>query len=137
MFVFVFVCANLYLYSCICICICVLVFVFDHDDLLFWFIFDENPFLRLRLALHEYLESAQGGEPNSRTERPKVVPRVPNRRFLMCDPNKFAFEGIADQKIALSVLVIFWPPDPIQCVCYTRKLAPQALLCSQGMLETP
>ena len=53
MFVFVFVCANLY--SCICICICVLVFVFDHDDLLFWFIFDENPFLRLRLALHEYL----------------------------------------------------------------------------------
>ena len=61
MFVFVFVCANLYLYSCICICICVLVFVFDHDDLLFWFIFDENPFLRLRLALHEYLESAQGG----------------------------------------------------------------------------
>ena len=60
-FVFVFVCANLYLYSCICICICVLVFVFDHDDLLFWFIFDENPFLRLRLALHEYLESAQEG----------------------------------------------------------------------------
>ena len=59
MFVFVFVCANLYLYSCICIC--VLVFVFDHDDLLFWFIFDENPFLRLRLALHEYLESAQEG----------------------------------------------------------------------------
>ena len=58
-FVFVFVCANLYLYSFICIC--VLVFVFDHDDLLFWFIFDENPFLRLRLALHEYLESAQGG----------------------------------------------------------------------------
>ena len=55
MFVFVFVCANLYLYSCICICIGVLVFVFDHDDLLFWFIFDENPFLRLRLALHEYL----------------------------------------------------------------------------------
>ena len=55
----------------------------------------------------------------------------------MCDPNKFAFEGIADQKIALSVLVIFWPPDPIQCVCYTLKLAPKALLCSQGMLETP
>ena len=50
----------------------------------------------------------------------------------MCDPNKFAFEGIADQKIALSVLVIFWP----QCVCYTLKLAPPALLCSQGMLET-
>ena len=54
-FVFVFVCANLYLYLCICICICVFVFVFDHDYLLFWFIFDENPFLRLRLALHEYL----------------------------------------------------------------------------------
>ena len=53
MFVFVFVCANLYLYSCICIC--VLVFVFDHDDLLFWFIFDENPFLRLRLASHDNL----------------------------------------------------------------------------------
>ena len=53
MFVFVFVCANLYLYSCICIC--VLVFVFDHDDLLFWFIFDENPFLRLSLASHDNL----------------------------------------------------------------------------------
>ena len=52
-FVVVFVCANLYLY--LCICICVFVFVFDHDYLLFWFIFDENPFLRLRLALHEYL----------------------------------------------------------------------------------
>ena len=45
----------LYLYVRICICICVFVFVFDHDYLLFWFIFDENPFLRLRLALHEYL----------------------------------------------------------------------------------
>ena len=45
-----------------------------------------------------------------------MVPRVPNRRFLMCDPNKFAFEGIADQKIALSVLVIFWPPDPKMCL---------------------
>ena len=44
-----------YLYLCICICICVFVFVFDHDYLLFWFTFDENPFLRLRLALHEYL----------------------------------------------------------------------------------
>ena len=55
MFVFVFVCANLYLYSCICICICVFVFVFDHDHLLFWFIFDENPFLRLRLASHDNL----------------------------------------------------------------------------------
>ena len=61
MFVFVFVCANLYLYSCICIC--VLVFVFDHDDLLFWFIFDENPFLRLRLALHEYLGVSCGTRP--------------------------------------------------------------------------
>ena len=60
MFVFVFVCANLYLYSCICICIGVLVFVFDHDDLLFWFIFDENPFLRLSLALHEYLATERG-----------------------------------------------------------------------------
>ena len=58
MFVFVFVCANLYLYSCICIC--VLVFVFDHDDLLFWFIFDENPFLRLRLASHDNLGVAIG-----------------------------------------------------------------------------
>ena len=55
----------------------------------------------------------------------------------MCDPNKTAFEGIADQKIALSVLVIFWPPDPIQWVSYTLKLAPKALPCSQGMLETP
>ena len=55
MFVFVFVCANLYLYSCICICIGVLVFVFDHADLLFWLIFDENPFLRLRLASHDNL----------------------------------------------------------------------------------
>ena len=59
-FVFVFVCANLYLYLCICICICVFVFVFDHDYLLFWFIFDENPFLRLRLALHEYLGVFRG-----------------------------------------------------------------------------
>ena len=54
-FVFVFV------YLCICICICVFVFVFDHDYLLFWFIFDENPFLRLRLALHEYLGVLAGG----------------------------------------------------------------------------
>ena len=52
-FVFVFV----YL----CICICVFVFVFDHDHLLFWSIFDENPFLRLSLALHEYLGVLAGG----------------------------------------------------------------------------
>ena len=58
-FVFVFVCANLYLYLCICICICVFVFVFDHDYLLFWFMFDENPFLRSRLVLHEYLGTVQ------------------------------------------------------------------------------
>ena len=51
----------LYLYARICICICVFVFVFDHDHLLFWFIFDENPFLRLRLALHEYLGVLAGG----------------------------------------------------------------------------
>ena len=62
-FVFVFVCANLYLYLCICICICVFVFVFDHDYLLFWFIFDENPFLRLRLVLHEYLGVSRGTRP--------------------------------------------------------------------------
>ena len=60
-FVFVFVCAYLYLCVRICICICVFVFVFDHDYLLFWFIFDENPFLRLRLALHEYLGVLAGG----------------------------------------------------------------------------
>ena len=60
-FVFVFVCAYLYLCVRICICICVFVFVFDHDHLLFWFIFDENPFLRLRLALHEYLGVLAGG----------------------------------------------------------------------------
>ena len=53
-FVFVFVFVYL------CICICVFVFVFDHDHLLFWFIFDENPFLRLRLALHEYLATERG-----------------------------------------------------------------------------
>ena len=47
-----------------------------------------------------------------------MVPRVQNRRFLMCDPNKFAFEGIADQKIALSVLVIFWPQDPKMCLLH-------------------
>ena len=50
----------LYLYVRICIRICVFVFVylylvFDHDYLLFWFIFDENPFLRLRLASHDNL----------------------------------------------------------------------------------
>ena len=55
----------LYLYVRICIRICVFVFVylylvFDHDYLLFWFIFDENPFLRLRLALHEYLATERG-----------------------------------------------------------------------------
>ena len=54
-FVFVFVYATLYLYLCICLCICVCVFVFDHGYLLFWFIFDENPFLRLRMALHDNL----------------------------------------------------------------------------------
>ena len=58
-FVFVFVCAYLYLYSCICICICGFVFVCDHDYPLFWFIFDENPFLRLELAWHEYLGSVK------------------------------------------------------------------------------
>ena len=42
------------------ICICVFAFVFDHDYVLFWFIFDENPFLRLRLALHEYLGTDLG-----------------------------------------------------------------------------
>ena len=57
--VFVFVCAYLYLYWCIC----VFVFVFDHDYLLFWFIFDENPFLRLRLVLHEYLGVSRGTRP--------------------------------------------------------------------------
>ena len=55
MFVFVL---NVRICICICvfgICICVFAFVFDHDYVLFRFIFDENPFLRLRLALHEYL----------------------------------------------------------------------------------
>ena len=60
-FVFVSVCAYLYLYSCLCICICVFVFVCDHDYPLFWFIFDENPFLRLELAWHEYLGSVTDG----------------------------------------------------------------------------
>ena len=62
-FVFVFVCAYLYLYLylCICICICLCVCVCDHDHLLSWFIFDENPFLRLSLALHEYLGVLGGG----------------------------------------------------------------------------
>ena len=59
-FAFVFVCANLYLYLCIRICICVFVFAFDHDYLLFWFIFDENPFLRLRLASHDNLGVFKG-----------------------------------------------------------------------------
>ena len=59
-FVFVFVCAHLYLCVRICICICVFVFVFDHDYLLFWFIFDENPFLILRLALHDNLGVFKG-----------------------------------------------------------------------------
>ena len=45
----------------ICICICVFVFVFDHDHLLFGFMFDESPFLRLRMALHEYLGVLGGG----------------------------------------------------------------------------
>ena len=62
-FVFVFVCAYLYLCVRICICICVFVFVFDHDHLLFWFIFDENPFLRLRLASHDNLGVSRGGGP--------------------------------------------------------------------------
>ena len=61
-FVFVFVCANLYFYLCICICICVFVFVFDHDHLLFWLIFDENPFLRLRLASHDNLGVFKGNQ---------------------------------------------------------------------------
>ena len=52
-FVFVFV----YLF----ICICVFVFVFDHDHLLFGFMFDESPFLRLTMALHEYLGVLGGG----------------------------------------------------------------------------
>ena len=59
-FVFVFVCANLYLYLCICICICLSVFVLDHDYLLFGFIFDENPFLRLRLGSHDNLGFFRG-----------------------------------------------------------------------------
>ena len=35
-----------------CSFVCIKVFVFDHDHLLFWFIFDENPFLRLSVASH-------------------------------------------------------------------------------------
>ena len=50
-----FVSVRVCVYLCLCIRICAFVFVFDQDYLLFWFIFDENPFLRLRLALHEYL----------------------------------------------------------------------------------
>ena len=51
----------MYLYLCICIFVGLFVFAFDYDYLLFWFIFDENPFLRLSLALHEYLGVLGGG----------------------------------------------------------------------------
>ena len=75
--------------------------------------------------------------PNSRMERPKVVPRVPNRRFLIWDPGKSAIKAVADEKIHLSVLVIFLASGPKNEPNSPLKLAPQALLCSQGMLETP
>ena len=64
--IFVYLCICVFVYLCICvfvylcICNCVFAFVFDHHYLLFWFIFDENPFLRLSLALHEYLATEQG-----------------------------------------------------------------------------
>ena len=60
MFVFVL---NVRICICICvfgICICVFAFVFDHDYVLFWFIFDENPFLRLRLGSHDNLGFFRG-----------------------------------------------------------------------------
>ena len=75
-FVFVFVCANLYLYLCICICICVFVFVFDHDYLMFWFIFDENPFLRLRLASHDNLGFFSGKRAVSRRRNVRDTFRI-------------------------------------------------------------
>ena len=58
-FVFVFVCASLYLYLCLFICICDYLYLYLVMTT-FWvrFIFDENPLLRLRMALHEYLGSA-------------------------------------------------------------------------------
>ena len=74
MFVFVFVCANLYL--CICICICVFLFVFDHDYLLFWFIFDENSFLRLRLASHDNLGFFSGKRAVSRRRNVRDTFRI-------------------------------------------------------------
>ena len=84
MFVFVL---NVRICICICvfgICICVFAFVFDHDYVLFWFIFDENPFLRIMLALYGYLASEL-----VRTEKPpKLFLRVPNPGFFMWDLSK-------------------------------------------------
>ena len=57
MCVFVFAFVYLYLYLCTCICI------WSWLPFNFWFIFDENPFLRLTLALHEYLGVLAGGAP--------------------------------------------------------------------------
>ena len=97
----VFVFVYWYLYLCICICIWSrLTFVLVH----FWW--KSIPEIKAGFAWILRVGTG-GGEPNSRTERPKVFPRVANRRFLSCDLRKFAFEGIADQKIALTVLVIF------------------------------
>ena len=76
MFVFVL---NVRICICICvfgICICVFAFVFDHDYVLFRFIFDENPFLRLRLASHDNLGFFSGKRAVSRRRNVRDTFRI-------------------------------------------------------------
>ena len=77
----------------------------------------------------------------SATERPRLFPRVSLGSFLIARVHKIVELGQNEQKSSLfclsrclasgpKVSLTLWVNDPL-------KLARQALLCSQGMLETP
>ena len=107
-FVFVFVCAHLYLCVRICICICVFVFVFDHDHLLFWFIFDENPFLRLRLASHDNLGVSRGGGPFLGDGTSETLSKgIPAQLFDSPWPDNCPKTAKMNKRVHSFVLVIF------------------------------
>ena len=98
----------LYLYARICICICVFVFVFDHDHLLFWFIFDENPFLRLRLASHDNLGVSRGGGPFLGDGTSETLSKgIPAQLFDSPWPDNCPKTAKMNKRVHSFVLVIF------------------------------
>ena len=105
----------LYLYVRICIRICVFVFVFvylylvfDHDYLLFWFIFDENPFLRLRLASHDNLGVSRGGGPFLGDGTSETLSKgIPAQLFDSPWPDNCPKTAKMNKRVHSFVLVIF------------------------------